>query len=542
MKFKSKLGIAALEELVEEKENTEQEVTEQAEDEQVKDEQTTDTPTEGTVDETATGDAPEEAAATTEPTESTDEEGTAVTVTDGGSEDGEAGKADDAAAQAESTGEPDAVVEDDGEDADSEVVEEELNEIDQLENKAADVSEDVEKLEVATESLEGCIAILDAAAQRGGLDIYGASLLRNNINTITTSLKVKPLLLPALEDLDTPPARIDGANVAKDQIVGFVRRIIEAIKSAFVRLGEWVVETYKRLTNAFVAIERRAQKLKDRIESSKMKEGKLDNKGLAAKLSIEGKLVEDLPSFMTKLGDCAKYLNDPKSYTLYLEALDKCEELIKAPEKDEEIRGEISAILSKWAEAMSKHAVDYTASVRAAAELDPTLKHSALDSVGTFSAPLLNNQHLVVTLPGTAEYIRVMEAVIATSHNTTTVSEVDALSQSDASKICDVVIDIAKQVRESSENNRGGVKDLLNEIKKRKDTVVSLSNVAADQYLKDVGAGEKMRKVIVFINSMFISSPKLPVHAINRALPRNLIIALDYVAASIGGAASEAKA
>ena len=417
-----------------------------------------------------------------------------------------------------------------------------MAEVDQIEEKTNDVQEDVEKLEAATESLEGCVAILDAAVQRGGLDIFGASLLRNNVNTVTKSLKVKPLMLPALEDMETPSSKIDGAATAKDQIVAFIERINEATKSAFVRIGEWIVETYKRLTDAFVAVERRAQKLAERVKASKMKEGKLDNKALASKLVAEGKPVEDLNAFLTKLGDYCKYLNDPKSYKLYLEAIDKCEELVKNPEKDEEIRGQISAILGKWAKEMSKHATDATAAARWESIFSGAGNSSLMKQVKVFGIFLLANQSLGVTIPDTAEGVNLMSTTIVPAKNKVEASDVEALDQAAALKICATVAAIAKEIRESGESNKGGVKELVAEIAKRKDTIVAMTKVAADAAMKDIGMGEKTRKAVGFVNSMFIKSPGLPVHAINRAMPRNLSIALDYVAASIGGAAEAEQA
>ena len=399
-----------------------------------------------------------------------------------------------------------------------------MTEVDQIEEKTADVNEDVEKLEAATESLEGCVAILDAAAQRGGLDIFGASLLRNNVNTVTGSLKVKPLMLPALEDMETPSAKIDGANSAKEQIVAFIKRIIEAIKSAFVRIGEWLVETYKRLTDAFVAVERRAEKLAEKVKNSTMKEGTLDSKALLAKIAVNGEASPDaVQKAITELTKTAVYLNDPKTYKQYLEALDLCEEMLKNPEKDEEIRGKISAKLAAWSAEMNKHS-------------------SGLEGGGGEEVymNLLGNQHLIVLIPRKAEEIGNMLASVGSTKDKAVPTSVEALAQNSAIALCTTIAQNAKAMRSLVEDNKSGIKELMAEINKRKDTLIAIS--ASNKAAEMEGKGTAIRAVVVFINKLLLVAPKLPVHAINRALPRNMSAALDYVAASVGGAAEAAAA
>lgn len=410
-----------------------------------------------------------------------------------------------------------------GDDADTEIVEEEMGDVTAIDAQAEDVDDDVEKLTEATEALEGIVSVLDAAAQRGGLDVFGASLLRNNLNTVTTTLKVRPLMIPALEDMGEVSTKIDGANTTKQQVVAFINRIIETLKQAFNRFGEWITEIYKRLTNAFIAIERRAQKLGEQVKVSQMKNGKLDSKSLVAKLSVNGELVTDLPAQLDKIANMATYLNDPKSYSLYLEAVDLCEQMVKDPSKTEEVRGRISEVLNKWSNAIGK------------VIQSNDKEYNVSKGTEAFNVNLLNAQVLRLTIPNTAENIRTMSST--TVKGGIAEGTPEALSQADAIAACQKVAQLAKEIRESGEANRGGVKELVAEIQKRKDTMVAMATAAA---VSD-SESDAARKVIVFINTMFMSAPKLPVHAINKALPGNLNAALDYVAASLGGK-SEAPA
>lgn len=431
-----------------------------------------------------------------------------------------------AAQQAEGTGEPTEAVGDaaDVGGAEAEEVEGEMEAVDATADQAADVQEDVGKLEAATESLEGCVAILDAAAQRGGLDIFGASLLRNNVNTVTKSLKVKNLMLPALEDMESPSAKIDGANSAKEQIVAFIQRILKAIKDAFDRLAGWVVETYKRLTNAFVALERRAQKLEERVRNSKMKEGSIESRGLASKMVVGGAPVKDVARQLQDIAKTAEKLNDPKSYRKYLEVLGTCEDLVKNPEKFEELSGKISGELASFAGDLAGGAAG-----------NSTQGVESREGTQAFTVALFDNQTLVTYLPNSIAGINVMSSTVVPGQKVEA-SSVPALSSKDADKICKAVAAIAKSLRESGEANRGGVKEVNSEIKKHKDTIFALTQSRAGD--NEGSAAEAYRKVMLLINKILMMTPKMPIHAINRALPRNLGYALDYVAASLAGSAT----
>jgi hypothetical protein len=336
------------------------------------------------------------------------------------------------------------------------------------------------------------------------------------------------MMIPALEDMESPTARIGAASNTKEQIVKFIKRIIDTIKEAFNRVSAWVVEIYKRLTNAFVAIERRAEKLAEMVKASKMKEGNLDNKGLVGKLQLDGKPVADLKNALSDISAFAHYANDPKSYDQYLAALDLCEEMVKNPEKAEEIRGQVSQKLAAWGEEFHRSASKFKLESVSGKPVDDS-------GVQRFGVSLLGNQTTEIVIPATAEKIGVMSASTHNLSDTGAAGDVAALDQSTALAICQVVAETAKALRESSEANRGGVKEINAEIAKRKDTMVAMMSTK----MNDSESAEVIRKVALFVNTFLMSAPKIPAHAINKAMPRNLAVALDYVAASIGGKAGD---
>lgn len=445
-----------------------------------------------------------------------------------------------AAANAEATGEPDADAGMDADNAAADEIETEMDAVDDIDAQSADVDQDVEKLTAATESLEVTVSILNAAAQRGGLDIFGAALVRNNLNTVTTNLKVKKLMIPALEDMETPSAKIDGATSTSEQVVAFIKRILEALKQAFVRFGQWIVEAYKRLVAAFGSAEKRAEALAERVRTGKMVEGKIANASVAKKMVYGMKPVDDVLDAATKLGNFAHYLNDPKTYGGYLKSIDLTEEMVKDPSKEEELRGKISGELDRWAQDLEKHGKNVSGDARMmeAAQGGANPIAAAMgateQSVIRIAVPMFDGQALGLIVPSAAEGLRIMRSQVI-DLKPEAGGDIDALDQATAAKLCAIVAGIAKGLRESSEANKGGVKELVELIKKRSEVIVALGNANINKISDDLEAPALFRKSMVFVNTHMISAAKLPVHAINKAMPRNLSSLLDYVAASVAG-------
>lgn len=419
-------------------------------------------------------------------------------------------------------------------DPEAEVVEDELSEVDDVADKMDETAEDVENLDIAAESLEQLVAGLESAMERGGLDYSGSVIARNNLNTVTRFLKVDNILIPALEDMESPSAKIEATSTMKDSIVKFIQGIIKAIKDAATRFADWVVQTYKRLTNANVALQARADKLLERVKSSDMKTGAIDNAKLATALVSADTPITNYAEFAVGMSKAVEFINAPASYKGYMEAVDLCEEMLKDPTKEEEVRGKISGVLNKWSEEFEKHAINVTEYVRGAG-----IKGNAGKAVANskmFGVPLLNNEAVYVTLPDSAEGIGMMASTTRTLPGTPAVTSVTALDKGEATKLCELVSTLAKNAQKSAEDNRGGVKELITELDKKRTTILSMYDRMING---SEGADHPVRKAGVFVAKMLTSGARLPVHAINRSVPRSLSVLLDLVAASLGDATKE---
>lgn len=420
-------------------------------------------------------------------------------------------------------------------DPEAEVVEDELSGVDDIQDDVDETTEDVENLDIAAESLENLVAGLESAMETGGLGFAASTIARNNLNTVTRFLKVSNVLIPAMEDMESPSAKIEAASSMKDSIVKFIQGIIKAIKDAAMRFADWIVQIYKRLTNANQALKARAEKLLERVNSSEMKTDKIENGKLVDSISSGGVAIADLAVFAAGMGKAVEYMNSPSTYSGYVDAIGQCEEMLKSPEREEEIRGKISETLSKWAVGLESHAVNVTGYAREAKHPGNTGK--IIDNTKSFLIPMLRNEAIFVIVPESAEAVAYMEATANKFGDGGKVTGVNPLDKAEAIKLCNVVIEQANNAIKSAEENRGGVKELQANIAKHRDTVLALSLNLVHGKAQNANE-EKGRKIGIFIAKMLTSSSRLPIHAINRAAPRSYSAILDLVAASLGGAAA----
>lgn len=441
--------------------------------------------------------------------------------------------ADAAVSDADNTGEP--PTEETGElvDPEAEVVEDELSGVDDIQDDVEETTEDVENLDIAAESLENLVAGLESAMETGGLGFAASTIARNNLNTVTRFLKVSNVLIPALEDMESPSAKIEAASSMKDSIVKFIQGIIKAIKDAAMRFADWIVQIYKRLTNANQALKARAEKLLERVNGSEMKTDKIENVKLVDSISSGGVAIADLAVFAAGMGKAVEYMNNPGTYSGYVDALGLCEEMVKNPEREEEIRGKISETLSKWAVGLESHAINVTGYARSSKSSDAATA-KVIDNTKAFMIPMLRNEAVFVLLPETAEAVGTMNSNVNKFGEDGKVTGVNPLDKAEAIKLCTVIIEQANNAIKSAEENRGGVKELQANIAKHRDTTLALlANLTSGKTQSE--SEEKGRKVGLFIAKMITSSARLPVHAINRAAPRSYSAILDLVAASLGG-------
>lgn len=540
MKMKSALGRAALEEITEQTPEgvEEKEKQEQAPEAGAPAEGADATaPAEGGAEggETGEGGASDEGAAPEGEAASADAGADEQAPAEGGETEGQKADADDAAATStaaddvESNEAPEIGEEVEGGET-AEVIAEEMQEVEETSEKVDGAAEDLEKLQQATESLNTTIDILNASMQRGGLDPYGSALLRQNLKMSLESIGQDSgaILLPALEDADSPSSRMGMVGDAVEAIKRFLARIAKAIADGFKKFVSWLGEVWGKLTDAFARLKSRAEKLKAMAKGAEMTDT-ITSKGVLKAFVFGAQKVDDFSKAATEYCEAAKVLGDASTYDSYISALQAIEKGVKDNKSAEEIEVAANAELKKMYDKIKgvskRYLIIFNESyVRGAASSASGGANMAMSAPGA-------RVTMIWTPTSLKEIGGLASANAPTSTNESTLPE-KALDEKQAIALCDKVIATCDWFQKAAKGNKESAAKFAEEVKKQSDTIMVHVNAAIDAN-KEPGDQSVFRSVGNWVSRATYSLPKIPCFTVTRAAPGALSSILDVVAASI---------
>lgn len=553
--MKSFLGVAALEELAEETQTSEETKDTEAEKVEGAD---ADASAEGAEGEGKTDDAPAAADAGAEggaeggdaassETDPADGEGEAAGESEGEEEKTEGEKADAAdaaetnadAEEAEAIGE---IPVGEAADVDSteDIIADDMEQAEEAAEKTEDIAEDLAKLQEASESLQDTMDILQSSLQRGGLDASGAMLLRQNLKMSLESLDLPAdsILLPALEDAETPSSRMGMVNDAWEAIKKFLARIKQAIVNGYKKFTEWLSKIWTHLTDAYTRLLKRAEKLKGMLKGAEMA---TEIKGLANKYAFYfgSRPTADFAAEAIRYCECSVKLGNASLYQPYLDALKAIEDGTKAKKSAEEIKVEAN-----------KHLETMRRDVLSASQkflIDPQdygLRSAGAKASGGSLSVLIGPGRRTVAIwtPRSIEEIGGFVAKPANQAGGLDLSNrtFKALTNQEAVKVVDKVIETAKFFQENRSKNKESASKFAESVKKQSDDIMTYVNAAIEAGTKgdeDANAIKKaLRSAAQWTASATYSLPKLPVFAVASFVPGSLSSILGVVAASIAKA------
>lgn len=195
--------------------------------------------------------------------------------------------------------------------AGAETVETELLEVN---DEAAEASEDQEQIEEAAETaeaLESIAVAMESAAANGGLNKEGALALGIALDHMYKSVGIntaKVKSMPALESFGGTSSRVGATQIALEGIKDQVKKIWEAIKKAVLDSIEWIKERYTKIFGAANRLEKRAKALADRAENETngVKEKDVKSERLVKALHVGGtvgKMTAEAESLKTIVTD-----------------------------------------------------------------------------------------------------------------------------------------------------------------------------------------------------------------------------------------------
>lgn len=418
----------------------------------------------------------------------------------------------------------------------------EMADVDAVAEKAEGASEDLEKLQSATEELSSTVDILQASLQRGGLDPYGSMLLRRNLRMALESIDQdqNSILLPALEDAETPSSRMGMVGDAIDAIKKFLARIGKAIADGFKKFTAWLGEIMAKLTSAFAGLKARATRLKEMAKGAEMTD-QIVSKGVLKSFVFGNTLTKDFFKASQEYCDAAKVLADASTYEGYLSALGAMEKGVKDNKTSEEIEVAVNAELTKLYESVSKVSKRYLIlfgehQYRGSAQREMDSARMVLSGPG--------NRVNVLWIPTSLKDIGALGATTARLESVAPPSAVPALDEKQAIALCDKIIETCDWFQSSASATKQSAARFSEEVKKQSDAIMVHVNAAIETRDTDKGPVQATmaRSVGSWVSRMGYSLPKLPCYAVSRSAPGAMGDILDVVAASIKKAGGAEKA
>ena len=169
----------------------------------------------------------------------------------------------------------------------------------EVDTRAREIDDEVQAVEDAvnaTDSLGEVQDVAQDAVDAGtGLDESAARIAEVTVESIRNSLGLptSKRIIPAMESFGSTNSRVAATKVVIEGIGDWLKKIWEGIKAAASRIWEKIKSFFVGITRSTKNLTKHLESLQSRVQSlddnGKPEKEKLDNEGLAAKLSIKKK-------------------------------------------------------------------------------------------------------------------------------------------------------------------------------------------------------------------------------------------------------------
>ena len=185
--------------------------------------------------------------------------------------------------------EEDAVVEDDF--SSNEIpetvaeVEVDASEIQEDTGVIEDISEAIEDASDDMDTLEGIQGVMEESVEKGeGLDETAAEIAEVAIEAICARLGISKAnkIMPAMESFGSSNSRVAATKIAMEGVGDTLKRIWQAIKDAFAKAWNHIVDFYKKHIASLGRLSKYADSLKAKAKESASKKPKKDSEGITS--------------------------------------------------------------------------------------------------------------------------------------------------------------------------------------------------------------------------------------------------------------------
>lgn len=446
-------------------------------------------------------------------------------------------------AKAEDGGEVVETVQEEADEQIADSVADELAQADAGEEVVAEVAEDSEELAAATEALIDTVLLINQANQNGGMDRFAAMSVRQSTQYITSRLGLESLPLPAMEDMETPSAKVGAGSAAVKQIVAFIKRIMDAIAAGFSRFKDWIVTLVKGLFNAWASIETRANKIAAQAGSTK----NAPNDKLSGKNALGFYFGVDVASNVSSETDkfikTVEFFNNPTNYKSWTNAVGKLVAAANGGDAAQGYEAEVNSELQAFSTSILKTTTENVSDELLRLMSQGADKHSKdKHKVGSGYIFAPGGNVVLVSIPVQVESIGFLSATTTdTSEAINKKAEIARLPANEVVTVCTKIAEFAKKMQADLKSNSGGIREIEKVASNHSKDLIAANKKIIESIINEATEGkpEFARKLANTIAKVGVKTSQIPIYAVNKAAVKGMAALLTSCAASIGGGAKD---
>lgn len=393
------------------------------------------------------------------------------------------------------------------------------DDIDRVSDEAEEVQGEVNEAADTAVAMESLANVLERSLQTGGLDSSAAALFMGQVQEKFQRMNYPQVGIPAMEDADSPSARVGVASQALATVSKFISDIFKALMDGLAKLGQATKQLFSLITDQRAQLISRSKKLQKILAARGTRHEDILSPRLLAKISIAGNAPKDMLKQLKSTWEVVSYFNSQSSYTKLHDIYLTATKLIDAADKNPEQRADLVVFNDKYASLASDWAK----------KMSPTqgTENASYVELTSYVAP--GNRLFVCRVPKTLAASRELAGMITTTQATTgnstgavtpvTVAQGKALLLFVESTLQDLL------GNKSNETIRALEKDI-----KTFSAAVSRLNTQAKVAS---GSVTKVTRLLSYITTLTSTSVRLPMYPFARGYIGVCSGVLDLVAMSI---------
>lgn len=413
----------------------------------------------------------------------------------------------------------DSIGESEAERVEAEQIELAGEEISAVSEEAQEVQEEVNEAADTAVAMEALACVLERSLQTGGLDQSAAALFMGQVQEKFKSMNYPQVGIPAMEDADSPSARVGVASQALATVKKFISDIVKALMEGLAKLAASAAQIFKLVSDQRRQVISRAEKLRTILSERGVRTEAILSPRLLAKIAVGADAPKDMLKQVKQAWDVVWYFSNPMAYSKLRDVYANATKMVDAADKAEGERADLTGFNAQY-EAITK---DWSKKLNG----QESVFNTNYTELTSYAAP--GNRVFVCRVPKNLASSRELFGTVQTTGQT---------SNNSTGSVTPVTVDQAKALLTFVESSMSDLfNSEANETTKSLEKYIKSFTAAVARLNTDAkvesGAAAKVTRLLGFVTTLTGTSVRLPMYAFARGYVSICSGTLDLVAMSI---------